>query len=87
MLERDMGWLGWANRHLPRDRNNATDFVKEETQHVPTLPNTGPGCARADVNHIAMPSPNKWLDSPEICHHPPPSQRRMRTRRGTQDEP
>ena len=33
---------------------------------LPTLPNTGPGCARVVVNHIAMPSPNKWLVSPPI---------------------
>lgn len=30
------------------------------------LPNIGPGCALSFVNHIAIPSPNRCVDSPEI---------------------
>lgn len=33
---------------------------------LPIEPNTGPGSARFFVNQIAIPSPNKCVESPEI---------------------
>ena len=51
---------------LSRRDHQKRRLAKKKQRSALMLPNTGPGCARVDDSQTAIPSPNRFSDSPVI---------------------